>query len=113
MKVTYKSKSGRFSVELEGSQKEIFGEISDFQEVFENDKCEACGKSNIRFVVRTVEDNEYYEIHCLEKGCRAKLAFGQHKKSDTLFPKRKSESGYLDNQGWTKYVPESKSNEQS
>ena len=35
MKVTYKTRNGKLSVELEGdSQRDIFAEISKFQEVF-------------------------------------------------------------------------------
>ena len=48
MKVTYQTKNGKLKVELEGdSQRDIFGEISKFQEVFEEDACGKCGSDNI------------------------------------------------------------------
>ena len=63
MKVTYKTRNGKLSVELEGdSQRDIFAEISKFQEVFEEDTCGKCGSDNIKFVVRNVDDNLYYEL---------------------------------------------------
>ena len=58
MKVNYQTKNGRLSVQLEGdSQKEIFEQISRFQEVFEETACGKSGSENIRFVVRYVDDN--------------------------------------------------------
>jgi hypothetical protein len=36
--------------------------------------------------------------------CGAVLSYGQHKKGDTLFPKRKGEDGsWLENNGWYKW----------
>ena len=79
MKVNYKTINGRLSVELEGdSQRDIFQEIARFQEVFEETVCGKCGSDNIRFVVRNVDDNLYYELRCAD--CGAKLSFGSHKK---------------------------------
>ena len=78
MKVNYQTKNGRLSVQLEGdSQKEIFEQISRFQEVFEETACGKCGSENIRFVVRNVDDNLYYELRCAD--CGARLSFGSHK----------------------------------
>ena len=40
MKLTYTTKNGRISVEIEGdSQRELFAQINKFQEVFEEDVC--------------------------------------------------------------------------
>lgn len=105
MKVKYKV-SEKLEFELEGSgQKEVFKELALIQEIFGEEKCGLCGSSNIRFIVRTVEGNDYYELRCAD--CGAVLAFGQHKKGGTLFPKRKDDDGnYLPNRGWHKYQKE-------
>lgn len=102
MKVIFKP-SAKLEFELEGSgQKEIFKELATVQEIFSEDKCGACKKDDIKFVVRNVEDNDYYEMRCLS--CGAALSFGQHKKGGTLFPKRKDENGnWLENGGWHKW----------
>ena len=88
-----------------GNQKELFYALARTQEVFGNDKCGACNSPHVRFVVREVSDgkkeHKYYEIHCTNFKCRAKLAFGQHATGDTLFPKRKDDDGWLENNGWT------------
>ncbi len=111
MKVTYKTRNGKLSVELEGdSQRDIFGEISKFQEVFEEDTCGKCGSDNIRFVVRNVDDNLYYELRCAD--CGARLAFGSMKKGGGLFPKRKdAEGNWLPDRGWVKWNPKTEKNE--
>jgi hypothetical protein len=104
MKVRYTSSDGRLSVEVEGDkQKDVFGQLARFQEVFEHTTCGKCKKGDVRFVVRIVDDNDFYELHCAS--CRARLAFGQHKGKDgTLFPKRKdSEGKWLPDGGWLKY----------
>ena len=63
MKVNYTTKSGRVSVELNGdTQREIFEQLSSFQEVFDETVCGKCGGDDIRFVVRNVDDNLYYEL---------------------------------------------------
>lgn len=102
MKVKYKPNS-KLEFELEGSgQKEIFKELATVQEIFSEEKCGLCQKDHIKFVVRNVEGNDYYEMRCLS--CGAALAFGQHKKGGTLFPKRKDENNnWLDNNGWHKW----------
>ena len=108
MKIGFVTENGRIKIEVDGTHKEIFEEIASAQEVFDNTKCGVCGSEDVRFVVRSVDDNNFYEIQCRAKGCRAKLAFGVHKKGDTLFPKRKNEDGsYSANGGWHKYIPKS------
>ena len=106
MKATFQS--GRLSIEVEGEkQKDVFGELARAQEVFQHEACGKCKGGELRFVVRNVDDNDFYEIHCLDRQCRARLAFGQHKgKEGTLFPRRKnSDSEWLPNGGWMKYNP--------
>jgi hypothetical protein len=116
-------------VEAEGeTEADLFENISSAQEVFEHEKCGLCGQSDLRFVVRTDSDeNKYYELHCKDIKCRAKLPFGQAKKpKGKLYPKRKFDSlgpseqqqrmsekayadahyGYLDHNGWYKYTKE-------
>ena len=110
MKVNYKTKNGRISVELEGdSQRDIFAEIARFQEVFEETACGKCGSENLRFVVRNVDDNLYYELRCAD--CGAKLSFGSHKKGGGLFPKRKDGDNWLPARGWVKGNPKTEKNE--
>ena len=106
MKVNYDSKSGQFGVEFEGKDhKDVFEQVAKFQEIFEEKTCGKCKKSNIRFSVREVDGNKFYELVCREPQCRAKLAFGVHKQGGTLFPKRKSDDGtFLENNGWVTWV---------
>jgi hypothetical protein len=102
MKVFYKA-SDKLSFELEASgQKEIFKELALIQEIFSEEKCGLCKSQSLRFIVRNVEGNDYYELRCAD--CGAVLAFGQHKKGGTLFPKRKDDdNNWLPNNGWHKW----------
>lgn len=104
MKLRYKA-NNKLEFEVEGSgQKEIFKEIAAIQEIFGEEKCGMCGKDNIKFVVRNVDGNDYFELKCCDSFCGAVLSFGQHKKGGTLFPKRKDENNnYLSNNGWHKW----------
>jgi hypothetical protein len=107
MKLIYKANEKlQFEIEAEG-QKEVFKELAIIQEIFSEDKCGLCNKDNIKFVVRNVDGNDYYELRCQD--CGAILSFGQHKKGGTLFPKRKDDNNeYLPNKGWHKWSKESK-----
>lgn len=107
MKVLYQA-NDRLQFELEGSgQKEIFKELAMIQEIFSEEKCGSCGKSHLKFVVRNIDSNDYYELKCGD--CASVLSFGQHKKGGTLFPKRKDDEGnYLPNKGWHKWAPDAK-----
>lgn len=107
MKLKYKVNDRlEFELEAEG-QKQIFKELSTLQEIFGEACCGACKSDELRFVVRNVEDNDYYELRCTK--CGSVLQYGQHKKGGTLFPKRKGDNGeYLDNRGWYKYNPTKK-----
>lgn len=103
MKVLYKA-NDKLQFELEASgQKEIFKELALIQEIFGETKCGICGSTNLKFIVRSIEGNDYYEIRCMD--CGAILSFGQHKKGGTLFPKRKDDNNnYLPHNGWHKWV---------
>lgn len=109
MKVNYSV--GNLKVELEGeTQRDLFGQLASFQEVFGETTCGKCGSTNVKFVVRQVEDNEYFEIRCMD--CGAKLAFGCHKKGGGLFPRRKDADGnWLPDKGWIKWNPETQKEE--
>jgi hypothetical protein len=103
MKVKYKV-GDRLEFELEGAgQKELFKELASIQEIFGEESCGLCGSKNLRFVVRNVEGNDYFELRCND--CGAILAFGQHKKGGTLFPRRKDDNNnWLTNRGWHKWT---------
>ena len=110
-KLQYTTANGRITVEFEGeTQRDLFAAIGNFQDVFEETKCEKCGSENLVFVSREVDGNMYYELRC--KDCYAKLAFGSHKVGGGLFPKRKDADGNkLPDNGWVRWNPETKKNE--
>ena len=107
MKISYNA--GKISVELEGdTQKDLFAQLSAFQEVFDESACGKCGSTNLRFVTREVDGNSYYEIRCLD--CGARLEFGQSKQGGGLLPRRKSKEGeWLPDGGWVKWNSKTKS----
>ncbi len=106
MKVTYQL--GKFNIEFETeSQKDLFGQLSSWQEVFGEQSCGKCSSENLRFVVRENDGNQYYELRCMD--CGAKLAFGVNRTGNTLFPRRKdSEGNWLPDNGWTRWDSKSK-----
>lgn len=86
MKVEIKV-SPNLTVHAEGkTSADVFKQIAAAQEIFEDHVCGLCGSDNLRYVVRKIEDNEFYELRCM--ACRAKLAFGHSKKDDKMYPKR-------------------------
>ncbi len=101
MKVTYNT--GKMSVELEGeTQRDLFGQLAAFQEVFDETTCGKCGSTNVELAVRRHEVNGYYERGCGDG--RAGPAFGCMKKGGGLFPKRKDADGnWLPDNGWVKW----------
>lgn len=106
MEAQYKSHNGRLMFKIEGgTQKELFENIADIQEVFESDSvCGMCRSADIHFRVREVQGNKYFELRC--GACNAQFAFGQNKDMKSLFPKRKDDQGnWLPNRGWFKYTP--------
>ncbi len=102
MKLRYKV-GDKLEFELEGAgQKEIFKELAAIQEIFGEESWGICGSKHIKFIVRNIDGNDYFELRCSD--CAAILAFGQHKKGGTLFPKRKDDEGnYLPHKGWHKW----------
>ena len=104
MKIKYTTRNNRLTAEITSdSVKETFKKLSEFQEIFDEPCCGLCQNENLKFNVRTVEANDYYELKCSK--CFAKLAFGQHKSGGSLFPKRKLADGSYDtqHQGWHKW----------
>jgi hypothetical protein len=104
MKVHWKAGGGRLMFEVEAeTAKDLFRSLARLQEIFEADTaCGCCGKTELRFTVRTVQDNEFFELTCLQ--CGAELSFGQRKKGGELFPRRNNDTGNaLPNRGWKKY----------
>lgn len=102
MEAQYKTRNGRLLIKVEGeTQKALFKELAAAQEVFEAESdCGCCKSTDIHFRVREVDGNEYYELVCTT--CGAVFSFGQHKKNNTLFPKRRSDDHALPNRGWIK-----------
>jgi hypothetical protein len=106
MKAHYRTASGRLVFELQGETvKDLFRQIAQTQEVFEAAQaCGLCGNTEIRYQVRTIDDNDFYELVCMQ--CRAQLHFGQHKKGGTLFVKRRDDHGaLLPATGWQEWKP--------
>lgn len=90
-----------------GDQKDLWQQLSSLSEVFGNNQCGKCNNSQLKYIVREVDGNEYYELICTK--CRAKLSFGQHKQGKSLFPKRKDDEGnYLPDGGWLRWDREKK-----
>ena len=111
MKVNYTTSNGRINVEIEGdTQVEIFQQLANFQEIFAETACGKCESEDIKFVMRTVEDNQYFELRCAN--CGARLSFGANKKGGGLFPRRKDSDGsWLPDSGWVKWNPKTEKNE--
>lgn len=113
MKAEYKV--GNLVVVAEGETPEaVFRELAQLQGVFEDSTCRKCDSSDLQYVVRKVEDDEFFELRC--KKCGAKLTFGISKADKSLYPKRyvtdskgkavKDEEGksiVRGKWGWTKY----------
>lgn len=106
--------SKRIQVEAEGNlAADVFEELSTLVEVFgAAPQCGLCKGEDLRPVVRVAPDkNKHYELHCLNKDCRARFTFGQHKEpKGSLFPQWKTGKGdkakWKPDKGWERYVPE-------
>lgn len=105
MKVEYTILNGKLKVQVEASTvREVWKELANIDEVFNVDKCGACGGNDLKFVVRTVDENDYYEIKCQNTKCLCRLQFGANKKGGGLFPKRKDAEGKtIGKYGWAKW----------
>ena len=103
MEAQYRTRDGRILIKVEAEhQKSLFKGLAAVQEVFEAEaECGCCQSKELKFRVRVVDENEFYELAC---SCGARFEFGQHKKGGSLFPKRRAEDGTaLPNRGWAKW----------
>jgi hypothetical protein len=102
MRAKLKNKIGSVLVEVEAENtKDLFKLIAEADEVFNAEQsCGLCNSTDIHFVVRTVDDNNFYELRC---SCGGSFSFGQKKKGGGLFPKRKDGDNWLPNSGWKKW----------
>jgi hypothetical protein len=103
------------------TQADVFRQLAEMQEIFGQAKCGKCGCTELRFVVREVDGNSFYELRCTNKECRAVLTFGQNRdgaKKGNLFPHvRENTKGtimgltpgdWLPDGGWLRYNSETK-----
>lgn len=112
MKLQYTTPTGDMTVEFEAdTQSDLVQQLSDFQDTFVdfpsatlNDKFVKglSGGAYIKYVVRNVDDNLYYEKRLVGGPMSGfKKAFGVHKKGGGLFPKRDiPENCIAGNNGW-------------
>jgi len=110
MKLQYTTADGRMTVEIDGeTQAEVWRQLASFQEIFEDNTAKRDGEegNDVRYVVRTVDDDEYFEKQYCGSNSKlfgVKKAYGQMKKGGRLFPKIKDKDGnYYNNNGWVKY----------
>lgn len=102
MKVRYQFKSGIWLEWETDNLKTLFETMADWSELLDIDVCGKCGKKNLQFTVRNVQDNNFYELRC--KDCRARLSFGLKKDGKTVFARRKDNGGnWLPDNGWMKW----------
>jgi hypothetical protein len=105
MKLTYKAANNRIVFECEAAtEKAAFEQLAYLQELFEETACGCCQSPDIRPDVREVDGNKFYHMKC--RACSARLDFGQTKKGEHLFAKRRGDDKkILPNQGWYHYQP--------
>src|ERR1700722_4249588 len=82
-----------------------FETVAEGQELFDEKTCGACESTDIRCDVRTAQGFRFYNLKC--RVCSARLDFGQHQDSKTLFAKRRNDDGSMKpHNGWYVYQPE-------
>lgn len=122
MKATYVTANGKLTLEMEYSDdRDLFEKIAHVDEVFGDVTCGAkvdgrwVETKDVKFVVRNVDDNKYYEMWADGKpelrGFRKQ--FGCHKKGNGLFPKRvekDSKDHEFGSNGYAKFIGNKKVN---
>lgn len=98
VKVRYQPRTS-LCIELDvESAREAIKQIAQFQEVFQESYCSACGSDNIQYVFHIAYGNEYYAMKCVH--CGAKLNFIE-REGGLLFAKREDENGKpIGHDGW-------------
>lgn len=122
MKVSYTTSNGRLNVELEADTHiSLWAQLASFQEAFEEEKCQKCNGTDLRFSIRkssyidkdTGKEKpcDYHELRC--RKCGAKLAFGVlDDQTYRVYPKRKNRDGTIKGKyGWVKWNPETEKEE--
>lgn len=104
MKAQYRTANGRLVIEVQTDEvRELFRLVAAVQDVFEAETvCGLCESQRLQNQVRTVSENDYFELIC--RDCHARFAFGLNKKGGGLFPKRRGPDGLLPNGGWARWV---------
>lgn len=115
--------SDKITIECDGKDDDdLFRKLAEASdaEVLGDAKCGVCGCPNVRYVVREAEGFEFFEQHCCDPKCKARLLFGKTKENGKRYPKRydieqsgknkgkvkrdaDGKSIYLPNKGWSKY----------
>jgi hypothetical protein len=105
MKLTYTAANDRIVFESEvTTEKAAFEQLAYLQELFEETTCGCSQSQDIRPDVREVDGNKFYHLKC--RACCARLDFGQTKKGEHLFAKRRGEDKkLLPQNGWYLYQP--------
>lgn len=103
MKMIYTTPNGRLAFEIEVATGKVAFEVAAaIQELFEEECCGSCKSKNIRFDVRTINENKYFKMRCSD--CNATLDFGQKKDQKSLFAKRQDKDrNKIPNNGWYHY----------
>jgi hypothetical protein len=105
MKLTYTAANDRIVFECEvATEKGAFEQLAYLEELFEETACGCCQSPDIRPDVREVDGNKFYNLKC--RACSARLDFGQTKKGEHLFAKRRGDDKkLLPHNGWYQYQP--------
>lgn len=106
MKITYESKRMGITFENEvPDSTAAFDFVAHTQEVFEQEKCGACGNTELRLSKRVVGKFTYREVRCTKCGCS--LSMGLKLEDKSLFPNRKNKAGEIKGKyGWAKWSPD-------
>lgn len=115
MKVQVRCGGGAVQAEGE-SHAELWEQIAQLEEAFSDHECGKCQSGNVRHIVRENDGGDkFYELHCMEMGCRARLRMSVRKKGGAFYPKRKAgendssgleQGAWLPNNGWMRFNKE-------